>query len=350
MRVAIVAPSLESSGGESAQARVLRDNLQRAGHEVRVVPIDPSFARLLAWVRRVPYARAILNELYYLPSLVRLMSTEVVFVFAASHGSFLLTPVPAVAAARLFGRRVVLAYHRGDAAHHLHRWGRLVRPWLRMADELIVASEYLESVFRQNGYRTRVIRNILDTSRFRYRERRPLQPRLISVRHLERPYRVEDTLWAFSILRSLVPGASLTVAGAGSEEARLRRLARDLGPEGIRFVGHVAPEAMPRLYDEADFLVNASVIDDQPVSVLEAFAAGVAVVSTATGDIPAMVGHGSSGRLVRHEDPEDMALAIVELLRHPERTRAMTRRAHDEIEKYQWPCVRQDWEAVLQVA
>ncbi len=350
MRVVIVAPSPTSIGGQSAQARLLRDHLERDGHAVLAVPIDPAFPRPLAWVRRLPGVRTILNQLLYVPSLARLRAADVVLVFAASYWSFLLAPVPAVLAARLFRRRVALAYHSGEADDHLRRWGRLVHPWLRMVDELIVPSEYLARVFGGHGYRPRVIHNVLDSSPYVYRERVPLQPRLLSVRHFEPHYRVEVVIRAFAIVRSRMPDATLTLAGAGSEEPRLRRLAREIGAPGIRFVGRVAPDEMPGLYDEADFLVNASTVDNQPVSVLEAFAAGLAVVSTASGDIPAMLGHGELGRLVAHDDPAAMALAIVELLRAPERTRAMTRRAHGELEKYRWPQVQHGWNTAMRAA
>jgi len=81
--------------------------------------------------------------------------------------------------------------------------------------------------------------------------------------------------------------ATLTLAGSGSEEQRLRRMAASIEAGGIRFVGRVDPTAMPGLYDEADVFVNSSVVDNQPLSVLEAFAAGLPVVSTATGAIAA---------------------------------------------------------------
>ena len=70
--------------------------------------------------------------------------------------------------------------------------------------------------------------------------------------------------------------------------ARTRRCGgwRPLGIAGaVRFVGRVEPAAMPALYDEADIFVNASLVDNQPISVLEAFAAGLPVVSTPTGGI-----------------------------------------------------------------
>ena len=107
--------------------------------------------------------------------------------------------------------------------------------------------------------------------------------------------------------------------GYGSEEPRLRLLVRSAGLNDVRFVGRVEPEDMPRVYDDADIFLNASVVDNQPVSILEAFAAGLPVVSTPTGDIGALVRHHDTGLLVPPFDPGAIASAVEWLLAHPDR-------------------------------
>ena len=103
---------------------------------------------------------------------------------------------------------------------------------------------------------------------------------------------------------------------------------------------------MPRLYAEADIFLNASVVDNQPVSILEAFASGLPVVSTPTGDIEAMVRYGEAGLIVPPLEPAAMAAAVLDLLEHPERARDMARRAHADTARYTWPAVRAEWAAV----
>ena len=341
-RIALVAASLDILGGQGVQARALVDALRADGYPVAFVPINPRFPRGLRWLRRIPYARTLLNQLLYLPGLLRLARADVVHVFSASFWAFLLAPVPAMLAAKLFRARVVLHYHSGEAAEHLSRWGVLVHPWLRLADVIVVPSEYLKGTFGEHGHPALVIRNVVDLSRFTWRERSPLRPRLISTRNLEPYYRVDVVLDAFRRLRAAVPEATLTVAGYGSEEARLRRMAG----EGVRFVGAVDPAAMPALLDDADIFVNASVVDNQPVSLLEAFAAGLPVVSTPTGDIAAMVRHEETGLLVAPLDAGAIAAAVVSLLRDPAHATAVARQAREEIDRYTWPSVRGDWASV----
>jgi glycosyltransferase involved in cell wall biosynthesis len=185
----------------------------------------------------------------------------------------------------------------------------------------------------------------VDTSRFRFRERSPLRPRLVCTRSLEANYRVEDVLEAFTLVCQSHPQATLTIAGAGSEERRLRARAAPLG-DRVNFVGRVEPVAMPALLDGDDLFVNASVVDNQPVSILEAFAAGLPVVSTAAGGIPSLVRHGETGLLTPARRPDLLAAAIIELLEHPARAASLARRARQEVEAYSWRAVRRGWEAV----
>jgi L-malate glycosyltransferase len=343
-RVAIVAASLEILGGQGVQAALLIDALRRDGYDARLLPIDP---RLPRWLRRIPYARTIANQLRYLPTLWRLARVDVAHVFSASYWSFLLAPAPAIVMARLLGKRVVLHYHSGEAADHLAQWGLLVHPWLKLADKIVVPSEYLRGVFAVHGYDTQVIPNIVDLSQFRFRERKPLRPRLLSLRNLEPYYRVDMILKAFACLRRQREDATLVVAGYGSEERRLRDLAVQLGlGTSVRFVGRTAPVRVPFLFDEADIFVNASVLDNQPVSILEAFAAGTPVVTTPAGDIPSMVTDGASGRLVPANDPDAMAAAVLALLDEPHLAAEMARMAHESLEKFMWSSVRRAWAGV----
>ena len=224
-RIAIVAASLDILGGQGVQAHALQRSLSRDGYSVTFIPINPRFSRGLGWVRRVPYVRTLLNTALYLPNLVRVAAADVVHVFSASYASFLLGPAPAITMARLLRKRVVLHYHSGEAGDHLANWGPLVHPWLRMSDVIVVPSEYLAGIFAGHGYQTHVIRNVVDLSHFEFRERQPLRPRLLSTRNLEPYYRVDVILEAFARVKAEEPSATLTVAGFGSEESRLRRLA-----------------------------------------------------------------------------------------------------------------------------
>jgi glycosyltransferase involved in cell wall biosynthesis len=345
-RVAIVAASLDILGGQGVQASSLIEALRRDGHYVTFLPINPRFPWPLGPVRRWRGVRTLVNQSLYLPGLTRLAAVDVAHIFSASYASFLLAPAPAMAMARLFAKRVVLHYHSGEAEDHLARWGVLVHPWLRLAHDIVVPSEYLRDVFSRYGHEVHVIPNVVDVSRFRYRERRPLGPNLLSTRNLEPYYRVDAIVRAFGLLKARIPEATLTIVGYGSEERRLRLMVESAAIGGVRFMGRVEPRDMPRIYDEADIFLNASVVDNQPVSILEAFASGTPVISTPAGDIGALVRHHETGLQVPVSDPEAIAGAVEWLIEHPERAMSYAARARTATLRFTWPAVRDKWAAL----
>src|SRR5262249_25211424 len=148
----------------------------------------------LRGVRRVPFVRTLVNEALYLPRLLRLAPADTVLVFSASYWSFILSPLPALVAARAAGAHPVLVYHSGEADDHLRRWGKILRPMLGLARRIVVPSEFLRRIFARHGYGASVIPNVVDVEAFRFRERRPLRPRLLSARSLEPCYAVDDTI------------------------------------------------------------------------------------------------------------------------------------------------------------
>ncbi|HJT21265.1 MAG TPA: glycosyltransferase family 4 protein [Nitrospira sp.] len=342
-KIAMVAPSLNILGGQAVQARAVADRLRTDGFDVEWVPIDPSFPPGTGWLKRLRFVRTVANEGLYLTTLGRLRRADVVHIYSASYWSFLLAPVPAIVAARRLRKPIVLNYHSGEAADHLAHWGSLVHPWLKMVDEIVVPSEFLREVFARHGYQATVIPNIIETGRFPYRARVPLAPACLSVRNFEPHYGVEQTLIAFALLQTVFPEASLTAAGQGPQEDELKHLAGALGVRHVRFIGPVHPDSMPALYDVHSIFLNSSFVDNQPLSILEAMASGMPVVSTGVGDIPHMIEDGETGTLVPVGDPAAMAKAATLLLQRPERTLLMAQRAKESLARFAWAQIGPAW-------
>ena len=234
LKIAMVAPSLRLVGGQAVHTKVLADHLRADGYDVQLVPINPPFPRGAGWVKRLRYVRTVANERLYLPTLRKLRSADVVHVASASYWSFLLAPFPAIVAARRWGKPIVLNYHSSEADDHLANCGSLVHPWLKMVDKIVVPSVFLKDVFGRHGYRAEVIHNVVDTAAFHYRERVPLLPECLSVRHFEPRYGIEDTLLAFAMIQTAFPAASLTIAGRGPQEAELKHLAQALALRNVQ--------------------------------------------------------------------------------------------------------------------
>src|SRR5207249_3558275 len=136
-------PSLRILGGQAVQAdRLLAAWRGDAEVDAWLVPIDPPPPRPLRFASKIKYLRTILNELTYLPLLVRdLARADIVHVFSASYASFLLAPLPAMLIARAFGKPVVLNYRSGEAPDHLRR-SRIARQAIARVTRNVVPSRF----------------------------------------------------------------------------------------------------------------------------------------------------------------------------------------------------------------
>jgi glycosyltransferase involved in cell wall biosynthesis len=344
LRVAFVAPSLAILGGQAVQAdRLLRAWRDDPDVDAWLVPVNPVPPRGFRFATRVKYLRTIVNELIYVPSLVReLARADVVHVFSASYSSFLLAPLPAILVARALGRPVVLNYRSGEAAHHLQRSG-IARKAIAAVDKNVVPSRFLVDVFRGFGIGATTIPNIVDLDRFKFRERDPLHPRLVSTRNFYPLYNVAATIRAFRIVQDEYPEASLTLVGGGPQEADLRALVSQLGLSHVTFAGRVKPDEIAGFYAANDIYIQSPNIDNMPTSVLEAFASGLPVVSTDAGGVPAILTHGEHGLLARLADYETLGHHIVRLLDCPDYARGLARNAFATCHACTWPEVRELW-------
>jgi glycosyltransferase involved in cell wall biosynthesis len=166
---------------------------------------------------------------------------------------------------------------------------------------------------------------------------REIAATFIVARHLERDYNVSCVLRAFAIVQNKYPEAKLLVLGSGREEVALRNLTQELGLAGhVEFLGYVDNSKMPEAYGRASIFVNASNVDNLPVSILEAFAAGVPVISTKAGGIPDLVGDGKTGLLVELNDHAAMAEKMLLLLEDPALFQRLVSNARKECQKFTW--------------
>ena len=345
LRVALVAPTLRLPGGHGVQAARLLDAWRDDPEvELQLVPINPAPA-LLTPLLAIKYLRTALTQFCYWPSLVRhLRNADVVHVFSPSNTSFFLSTFPVLLVGRLRGTPIVVNY-RGDGREHLAT-SPTVRRWLRTADVIAVPSVYFERIFAEFGMASQIVPNIADLSRFRFRVRDRLRPRLLSTRHFEPIYNVSCTVRAFARVRARYPGATLTLVGTGSEEAALRRLVATLHLSGVTFTGALSQAAISELYDAADIYVQTPIVDNMPASLIEAFASGLPVVATRVGGVPALLEHRVHGLLAQSDDDADVAEQIIRLIEHPQTAREMAAAAARTCDAYDAAVVRERWRAV----
>ncbi|HTG87414.1 MAG TPA: glycosyltransferase family 4 protein [Pyrinomonadaceae bacterium] len=345
IRLLLVAPALRILGGQAVQANYLLDHLSHEPNfEVSFVPHNPRLPRPLRWLQSIKYVRTLVTSFVYcINLLIQVPRHDIVHTFSASYLSFLLAPAPAILIARLFNKKVVLNYRSGEAEDHLRCWPRTSVPIMRLADELVVPSQYLIDVFWKFGLRAIAVANIIDPDRFRFKERKPLLPIFLSNRNLYPLYNVACILRAFAKIQEKFPEARLIIAGDGSQRTMLEALARELKLEHVEFRGRVAPHKMHELYDEAHIFLNSSNIDNMPGSILESFATGMPVISTSAGGIRCIVAHEQTGLLVPRNDHDAMAAWAMHLLESPEIASSIARNAYEECAAYKWEAVREKW-------
>ena len=345
MRVCLVAPG-RGPGGQAVQAAELAAWLRATGC-VEPVPVatDRALPRWLGALERVPFLRTALRHVLLGRTLVRVArSCDVIHVFAPAYWSFLLSAGIAVIAGRRARRPVIVNYHSGEAPDHLRRAPRAIRWVLRRAALLVVPSEFLARTFARHGYHARVIRNGVDPARFPWRARTGPYRRFLCTRHCERHYDVGTALRAFSRIQRARPDARLTLVGAGTEERALRRLrdALALG-DAVTFAGRAQPGEIQRYYDAHDVFLNSSVVDNQPLSILEAMAAGLVVVTTAAGGITDLVDDGRTGRLAAPGAADELASAAVAVMDDPQRFAALTTAARTVTARHHPASVAAEW-------
>lgn len=346
-RIGLVGPVPPPHGGMANQLQQLRRLLTAEGIAVTLVPVNPPYHP--AWVGRLRGLRAAARLWPYLCSLYRVAGrVDLLHVFANSGWSWHLFAAPAIWVARLRGTPVIVNYRGGEAAEFLDAASRWVLPTLRRADLLVVPSGFLAEVFGRWGVGSDIVPNIIDLERFAHgvavAERDLSAPHLVVTRNLESIYDVATALRAFGRIRQRLPHARLTVAGEGPERGALEALAAELGiATAVNFAGRLSNDAVADLYRVADLMLNASRVDNMPISLLESLACSVPVVSTRAGGIPHIVDDGVTALLVDVGDDAAMAAAALRLLGDADAYRRMAQAGREAVGRYAWPQVRTEW-------
>ena len=343
--VCVVGPLPPPSGGMANQCEQLLRLLRSEGVDVSLVRTNAPYRP--GWVGAVPWVRAGFRLLPYLVALWRRIGrAQVVHVFANSGWAWHLLAAPALVIARLRGVPVIVNYRGGLADEFLSKAPPFVPALLRGAALRVTPSAFLLRVFARHGLQAEVIPNIIDLSRFS--PRTPVAfgtaPHLVVTRNLEPIYDIPTALKAFAQVRARFPGARMTVAGTGPDAAALQALARSLGvADVVVFAGRIANADIGRLYAQADLMLNPSTADNMPISILEALASGVPVVSTDAGGIPDLVQHERTALLVPVGGAQAMAAQAMRVLGDADLRARLCQAGAADVRRYAWAQVRDLW-------
>jgi phosphatidyl-myo-inositol dimannoside synthase len=182
------------------------------------------------------------------------------------------------------------------------------------------------------------------------------QPLVVCISRLVARKGQDILLEAWPAVRERVPGAHLLIAGEGPREQSLRRRWQALGLQSaVTFNGRVTGAELPKFHAAADLfampcrtLLAGFDMEGLGIVYLEAQASGKAVIAGRSGGAPETVLDGESGLVVDGGSVNEVADAIVALLRDPERRIAMGKAGRAFVEEcYAWPVIMARLQAVL---
>jgi glycosyltransferase involved in cell wall biosynthesis len=160
-------------------------------------------------------------------------------------------------------------------------------------------------------------------------------------------YYLADALRAL-ILKGLP--VELTVAGCGGSESAVRDFFAAEVRGHVRVVPFVKREDMPNVYAEHDIFVFASLMEGLPLSLLEAMAAGMPVVTTYNSGMADVVEDGFNGLTVLTADTDSLVEAIERLCSSVELRKQIGQEATRTMRRYTWEHVTGRLEKVLTLA
>jgi glycosyltransferase involved in cell wall biosynthesis len=340
LRIGLVGPLPPPSGGMANQTRQLATLLRESGAEVDIVQVNPAYRP--AWTGRIKGLRALARLLPYAWALWRLAGrVDVMHVMANSGWSWHLFAAPAVWIGHWRRCPVVVNYRGGELASFLAKSARVAGPSLRRAHTIIVPSGFLQAVFARYDIAASIVPNVVNLERFAPGPVKPCRPTILVARNLEPIYCNATALRAFSMIVAVYPRARLVIAGSGPLRDELQALTEELGLAGsVQFTGAVDNHAMPALFAAADLMLNPSMVDNTPNSVLEALASGVPVVTTDVGGIPYLVEHERTALLVPANAPRAMADAALRLLADPVLAKQLREAGRAHVQQFRWEAVR----------
>ena len=209
---------------------------------------------------------------------------------------------------------------------------------LDAADGVVCISSFTRSQLMRIGPvsawpKIDVVRCGLDLDDFPFRGERPAAtvPTVVITARLSPEKGHLVLVQAVGRLRAAGTDVRVRCIGSGPFEADLREAAASAGvTDLIEFVGALAPSAVAAALREADVFCLPSFAEGLPVSIMEAMAVGVPVVTTYISGIPELVVNDHTGWVVPAGDAEALAAALASALTSPERDR-IVRQARDAV-------------------
>ena len=239
--------------------------------------------------------------------------------------------------------------HGGNLPGRLETSKRKSRDLFGNALVNVAPSHFLYDIFKAEGFENlQIIPNAVNLEMFPYKKREHFKPKLLWVRRFQERYNPMLSLEVYEKLLKLFPEAELCMVGPEKDGslAKCKAFAEKMNLP-VRFPGKMKKKEWAALSAYYDFFLNSTDIDNTPISVIEAMALGLPVISTNVDGMPYLIENGSDGLLVPPKDVDDMLNALVSLIEDQEKARQISMAAYEKVKKFDWEVVRHEWNKLL---
>lgn len=246
---------------------------------------------------------------------------------------------------------IVLTLHGGNLPNFSRQHPTRVSRLLRKANVVTAPSTFLCREIAPLGIDVLYLPNAIDLGLYSFRVRSVALPHMAWLRAFHEIYNPALAPGVLAWLLPKFPEARLVMIGPdkkdGSREKTLRH-AEALKVSGrMRLPGRVDKREVPSWLEREDIFLNTTNVDNAPVSVLEAMAAGLCLVSTNVGGLRHLVGDEADGLLVPPDDAAAMAKAVARILTEPRLAERLSRAGREKAESFDWRHVLPKWDGLL---
>ena len=251
--------------------------------------------------------------------------------------------------ARVLNIKYIPILHGGDLPNRLKNNPKLCRMVFANAYQNVAPSGYLKQAFENAGFKNVIhIPNSIEIDKYDFKTRAELTPKLLWVRAFASIYNPQMAVKVLQQLQEKYPSATLTMVGPDKDGSlqTTKAFAESVGV-AVNFTGQLAKEDWWQLASEHDIFINTTHFDNTPISVMEAMALGLPVVSTNVGGIPYLLTDKENALLVSDNDVSKMTDAICSLLEDQQKASDLTLNARHFIEQMDWNVVKEEWKRVL---
>ena len=252
---------------------------------------------------------------------------------------------------RAIGKPYALTLHGGNLPGFAASNPTRVKHLLQSAAAVMAPSRYLQKTMELYRSDIHLVGNALEIANYSFRLRKTVEPTLVWLRSFHEIY---NPMLAPRILHAISKerdDAQLWMIGPDKKDGSLEKtkmVAKDLGVQDrIQYVGSVPKSSVPEWLNRGDIFLNTTSADNTPVSVIEAMACGLCVVTTNVGGIPYLLNHERDAMLVPENDSVAMATAVQRVLRDETFAADLSSNARRKAEEYSWNVVLPRWKNIV---